>query len=173
MPSKKAVHVQHPPTYSLLGVRMTIHLSGAQTGGEFSIIGATMPPGGDGGLHMHTHEDESLCMLEGELEVTIGEETLVRRSGESYFAPRNIAHRLRNRGKATARALLINTPGTFDQFVRAAGVSVDTQTSPSGPPDSVQIQRLLDIASEFGVTILAPPELTSGAAPKEECRRQA
>jgi len=32
-----------------------------------------MPPGGDGGLHLHANEDESMHLLEGELEVTIGD----------------------------------------------------------------------------------------------------
>jgi hypothetical protein len=34
------------------------------------MIRATMPAGGDGDLHMHTREDESLHLRTGELEVT-------------------------------------------------------------------------------------------------------
>ena len=75
MTSKKPLYVQHPPLYVFLGVTMQIHLSGVQTGDEFSLIGATMPPGGDGGLHLHTREDESVHLIEGCLDVTIGEET--------------------------------------------------------------------------------------------------
>ncbi len=39
---------------------MMIHVSRAEAGGEFSIIEATMPPGGDSAVHLHPHEDESL-----------------------------------------------------------------------------------------------------------------
>jgi mannose-6-phosphate isomerase-like protein (cupin superfamily) len=35
-------------------------------------------------------------LLEGELGVTIGDKKFPVTSGESYFAPRNIPHRLRN-----------------------------------------------------------------------------
>ena len=101
---------------------MQIHLSGAQTGGEFSMISATMPAGGDGGLHVHTREDESVHLLDGSLDVTIGEETFTLQAGQTYFAPRNIPHRLRNSGDVAARALLINTPGTFDKVVQMAGI---------------------------------------------------
>src|ERR1700742_2293495 len=89
-------HVTSAPTYIFLGVPMTIVLSGAQTGGAFSLIEATMPPGGDGGLHMHTLEDEALYLLEGELHVTVGEDSFVLKVGESYFGPRNVPHRLQN-----------------------------------------------------------------------------
>jgi len=104
MISKKPLYVQQPSSYVFLGFTMQIHLSGVQTGDEFSLIGATMPPGGDGGLHMHTREDESVHLLEGCLDVTIGEETFTMQAGQTYFAPRNIPHRLRNIGNVPARA---------------------------------------------------------------------
>jgi hypothetical protein len=40
---KKPLYVQQPSSYDSLGVTTQIHLSGAQTGDEFSLIGATMP----------------------------------------------------------------------------------------------------------------------------------
>ena len=66
-----------------LGVRMKIFLSSKDTGGQFSRIEGLMPPGGDGGLHLHTNEDESMHLLEGELEVTISDKKFPLTSGES------------------------------------------------------------------------------------------
>jgi len=154
--SKKPIYVQEAPSYIFLGVTMEIHLSGAQTGGEFSMIRATMPPGGDGGLHMHTQEDESIHLLDGSLDVTIGTDSFTLQAGQSYFAPRNIPHRLRNTGHAPARALLINTPGNFDEFIRRAGISAG-QEAPSTFP-----QNLLYLAEEFGIKLLAPLEPPAG-----------
>jgi hypothetical protein len=94
MISKKPLYVQQPLSYVFLGVTMQIHLSGAQTGDEFSLIGATMPPGGDGGL-----------------------------------------------------------------LVQMAGTPVAPDASTLGFPDPEQIQRMLALAEEFGVRILAAPEL--------------
>jgi mannose-6-phosphate isomerase-like protein (cupin superfamily) len=136
---------------------MTIHLSGAETGGEFSLIQGSMPPGGDGGLHMHTREDETLHLLDGELHVTIGEKRFILKPGQSYFAPRNIPHRVRNSGRATARVMLINTPGTFDEFVKQAGTPFAGEVGPSDPPNPDQLQRVLALAESFGVKLLAPP----------------
>jgi hypothetical protein len=49
--SEKPLYVQQPPVCVFSGVTMQIHLSDAQRCSEFSMIGAAMPPGGDGGLY--------------------------------------------------------------------------------------------------------------------------
>jgi mannose-6-phosphate isomerase-like protein (cupin superfamily) len=159
MSNKQTIYVQESPSYIFLGVTMQIHLSGEQTGGEFSLIEAVMPPGGDGGLHVHSREDESVHLLDGDLDVTIGQQTFALKAGQSYFAPRNIPHRVRNTGDVPARALLINTPGTFDKFVSIAGAPVGQHTAASALPDTEQMRRLLALADEFGITLLAPPGL--------------
>src|SRR6516225_4223315 len=74
------VHTRCPEEYMFLGVQMKILLSAKETGGQFSLIEGVMPPGGDGGLHLHANEDESMHLLEGELEVTIGDKKF-----PSYF----------------------------------------------------------------------------------------
>jgi hypothetical protein len=49
MSSEKPRYVQQTPVYVFPGATMQIHLSNMQTCSEFSMIGAAMPPGGDGG----------------------------------------------------------------------------------------------------------------------------
>src|SRR5271163_5331672 len=61
-----------------------------------------MPPGGDAGLHVHLREDESMHLLERQLEVAIGERTFDLKPGESYFAPRGVPQGVRNRGTVAA-----------------------------------------------------------------------
>jgi mannose-6-phosphate isomerase-like protein (cupin superfamily) len=160
MQVKTPLHIQQSPRYYFLGVLMTIHLSGAQTGGEFSLIEAVMPPGGDGGLHAHTREDESVHLVEGELEVTIGDETFILRPGESYFAPRGVPHRLRNHSVTPARAFLMNTPGSFDGFIRIAGTLADGSSEPPVLNDAGYFLRLQELAGQWGIKILIPPDLT-------------
>ena len=58
-----------------------------------------MPPGGDGGLHVHLREDESVHLLERQLEMTIGEKVFDLEAGRILFrAARRIPQRVRNRG---------------------------------------------------------------------------
>jgi hypothetical protein len=63
--------------------------------------------------------------------VTIGEKVFDLKPGESYFAPRGIPQRLRNRG-VPARSLMIMSPSTFDEFIACAGVPVIDGEAP--PP---------------------------------------
>ena len=153
------VHAQSPEAYIFLGVRIKILLSSKDSGGQFSLIEGLMPPGGDGGLHLHTNEDESMHLLEGELEVTIGERKFLLSSGESYFAPRNIPHRLRNLSQAPVRSLVLTTPGGFDKFISQAGIRLmGGLTPPAELPTPHQMEKLLKLAEEFGIKIIAPPE---------------
>lgn len=160
MLSLPAVHNRQSPTFVFLGVTMKVLLSSEQTGGQFSLIEGVMPPGGDGGLHVHYHEDESMVLLEGQLEVTIGDKVFELFAGESYFAPRDVPQRLRNRGTIPARAMLVTTPGGFDNFIAKAGVPLsDAALSASlTPPEPHQLARLSELAEEFGIKILVPPE---------------
>jgi len=68
-------NINSNPKYVFLGVQMKILMTPAQTRGQFGLIEGTMPPGGDGGLHVHRREDECMLILEGTLEVTIGHDT--------------------------------------------------------------------------------------------------
>jgi len=146
----------HLRKYVFLGVPMTIHLPGEQTGGQFTLIEGTMPPGGDGGLHVHMQEDETMHLLEGELDVIIGEQAFALRPGGSYFAPRGVPHRLRNRGSVPARSLVIHTPGGFDEFVRQAGTPL-ADGSPDRPASPEQMHRAVGLAATFGIKLLEPP----------------
>jgi len=49
--------------------------------------------------------------------------------------------------------------GTFDRFAQMARTPVSQDASTPGFPDPEQMQRLLAPAEEFGVRILAVPEL--------------
>eukprot|EP01037_Dinobryon_pediforme_P000859 gene859-864_t len=99
---------------------MDIHLSGAQTGGGFSLIEAFMPS--------------------GQLEVTVGNEKFTLKAGETSFAPRNIPHRIQNKGKVEARAFLINTPGSFDRFLSSVGIPFEAATTLElKPPTTKQL----------------------------------
>ncbi|MDQ7088395.1 MAG: cupin domain-containing protein [Acidobacteriota bacterium] len=74
----------------------------------------TIPPGGGSG-ESYTHAgEEFLYVFEGCVEVTLDEiEIHLLEEGDAMIFPSDLAHRLRNPGDTTARALWINTPPTF------------------------------------------------------------
>jgi hypothetical protein len=58
-----SVHSRCPEAYMFFRGADENPLSAKETGGQFSLIEGVMPPGGDGGLHLHANEDESIHLL--------------------------------------------------------------------------------------------------------------
>jgi quercetin dioxygenase-like cupin family protein/DNA-binding XRE family transcriptional regulator len=70
-------------------------------------------PGG-GSMGPIRHEgDEVGYVLEGRLELTIGDTTYELGTGDSFSFPSNLAHTYRNPGPDVTRVIWINTPPTF------------------------------------------------------------
>src|SRR5262249_25435656 len=148
---KTGVHNIVRPTYILLGVKMTILLSGDQTGNEYCMIEAVVPPGCDVGLHLHPNYDEAVTLLSGELETTIGDSLFTLHAGQSIFVPRTVPHRFRNLTNEEATGILVNNPGPFDKLVRAAGVPVTGRGMPDLPEyTSEYLTRIATLAEKYG-----------------------
>ena len=65
------------------GDRYTFLVTGAQNNGAYFIMGGIVPPGGGPPLHIHHREEESLYLLDGVLEITLGENGYIERNRRS------------------------------------------------------------------------------------------
>jgi quercetin dioxygenase-like cupin family protein len=70
-------------------------------------------PGADSGGIAHGEGEELLVVLEGEVEVTLGEDRYLVGPGDSLHYPATLWHRWRVPGTTTARFLVVTTPATF------------------------------------------------------------
>jgi len=61
------------------------------TGGKLMANWVTIEPNRDVPRHQHPHEQLGI-MLEGELELTLGDETRLLRTGDAYTIPPNLPH---------------------------------------------------------------------------------
>jgi mannose-6-phosphate isomerase-like protein (cupin superfamily) len=69
-------------------------LAGAEsTDGSFSICEATEQPGSEAPLHIHHAEAEAFYVLDGEIELTCGEQTITASAGDFVYAPRDVPHK--------------------------------------------------------------------------------
>ena len=150
MPRLQTVHQQHAPTYFFAGATMKMHLTGEQTGGQFCLLESVIPPGYATPLHIHDEEDEAFLILEGELEIVVGGQTITVRAGESAFAPRGVPHQLRNASGRPVRGIVVSTPAGFGDFVREAGVPAGSGAPPAPAPD-----QLAATAAQYGIRIAA------------------
>ena len=79
-----------------------------------SFLSETYPPGADTGDEMLTHEgEETGILVEGRLELTVGNETYVLETGDSYYFESSKPHRFRNPFDSAARLISATTPANF------------------------------------------------------------
>jgi mannose-6-phosphate isomerase-like protein (cupin superfamily) len=93
------------------GGLFTRKVAAGETGGAYSLFERSVPPGGGDPPHIQHREDECLYVVEGELDLLLGEELLAARAGSLIFVPRGTLHAFTNRGKMPARVLDLTTPG--------------------------------------------------------------
>ena len=127
----------------------SVCLSGEDTGGAYCDIG--LAPGMAVPRHIHTREDEAYYVLSGELEVTVGDEVFVLRSGDTLIAPRDIPHQLRNSGNAENHYLIIFSPSGFEEFLRVTAVPAPANAVAPTKPPAVTVRSVHELAADYGI----------------------
>ena len=139
----------------MVGELVIFKLVGRDTYGEFTLIEEITPPEGGPAPHMHTREDETFYVLEGEVEFMVGGRTFLARAGSVVFGPRNILHAFRNMGSTPSRMSVFITPSGLEKMFEEVGERVtDPSSPPEGPPD---IEKLVAVNQKYGVEIPPPP----------------
>lgn len=85
------------------------------TGGAYSLLEANVTGGGPP-QHIHKAEEEAFYVLEGEVNIKIGEETIRGTVGSFVIIPRGTIHTFWNAGPTPAKLLVIFSPPGFEQF---------------------------------------------------------
>ncbi len=155
--SPGAMHI--PPdegeTFWFVGDLITLKMVGEDTAGAFTLAKEITPPQGGPPPHMHTREDETFLVLEGELEFVIGARTIPATAGSVVYGPRGIPHTFRNVGTTPSRMIVLIMPAGFEKMVEEVGEPV---IDPSSPPERpLDIERLVAIQRKYGVEMPPPP----------------
>jgi quercetin dioxygenase-like cupin family protein len=138
-------------TLNVLGVTHIYKATAVETGGSFSLWEAVVPPGSGAPPHTHAREDEAFYVLSGELLIEFEGEPAPHRVGPGgfFFGARNRRHAIRNVGDQPTRVLILSAPSCgLDQMF----AELDAATAKGMP----EIERLVAIAAEYGVTIEPP-----------------
>ncbi|CAF3380199.1 unnamed protein product, partial [Rotaria sp. Silwood2] len=93
-----------------------IKLRGTQTGGRVMIMEGQILIGEGPPIHIHTREDESFHVLEGELEFQVGETIIKAKAGQWIYAPIGIKHTFRNVNSTNARLEFVFTPAGIENY---------------------------------------------------------
>ncbi len=140
----------------LRGLDVVYKVRSADTGGALSVVEHPIDPKRLVRPHVHEHEDEISCVVEGEIGVRIGEQEFHAEPGTWIFKPRKVTHTFWNPTAKPARIIEIISPGAFEHFfeelsaILAAGV----------PPD---MKKMGELDRKYGhrIDMTWVPELTA------------
>ncbi len=144
---------------AVAGGAYTVLLTGAQTGGRYSLIDMLVPPGGGPPLHRHDFE-EMFAVLDGEIELTFRGETQRAGTGSVVNIPANAPHKFRNTSDRPAHLLCLCAPPGQEAFFLAVGDPLASRDSP--PPalsDAEKAERRTKaqaLAAQFRTELLGP-----------------
>ena len=133
------------------GMLAEVKASAADTGGRYTLLEMTAPPGLQTPLHVHYREDEGFYVLDGTVTILVGEETVELGPGQHAFGPRDIPHRF-TVGPEGAHMIWVLTPGGFEDFVEEA--SVPAQALTTAPPEILPPADIAEIVLRHGMELL-------------------
>ena len=108
------------PVSSSTGAHFVIKADGTATGGAYSPIEVTVPPGTLAApAHVHREHEEWFYVLEGTLALRLGERTLAAPAGTFVLVPRGVVHTYANEGAAPARFLTAGSPAGLEGLFAA------------------------------------------------------
>lgn len=112
------------PSVLVSGSTNTFLATGRNTGGLFSIFDSVIPPQAQPPLPIGRIQDESFYVLEGELTIENGDETITATPGTFIYVPANTPYSIRNTGDKTARTVGISAPSGIEDYARDVGIQI-------------------------------------------------
>ncbi len=157
--------MNHPPTLrkpkegrtvAVVGDVYRFLATGEETDGKYAMWEALVPPGGGPPPHIHSREEESFYILEGEITFTVGEEKIVATEGMFANMPVGSLHSFRNNTDKPARMILSVAPAGLEKMFFEFGVPLEEGSTEALPPTKEEIDKLLEIAPNYGIEIKVP-----------------
>jgi mannose-6-phosphate isomerase-like protein (cupin superfamily) len=126
------------------GSVMAFKAMARHTGGDFSLMERTLPPGGRiPPAHRHTTCTEAYFVLGGTVTFWLDAERLIGGPGDFLLVPRGVGHTFGNDSEAPARLLVLHAPALDGYFTELHKLWADDE-----PPTTEQEQELM---SRFGM----------------------
>ena len=126
------------------------------TNGKYAMWEALVPPGGGPPPHVHSREEESFYILEGEITFQIGEEREVATAGVFANMPVGTPHSFKNESGKPAKMLITVAPAGLEEMFFEFGVPLPEGSTSTLPPTKDEIDTLLTIAPRYGIEIRVP-----------------
>ena len=143
-------------TVAVVGDVYRFLATGADTGGQYALWEAVVPPGGGPPPHVHSREQEGFYVLEGEITFTVGDQRLVAGAGTFANLPVGTPHSFTNEGGRPARMLISVAPAGLEQMFFEFGVPLPEGSTTALPTTNEEIEKLLAVAPKYGIEVRLP-----------------
>ncbi len=140
--SPKIVRSNEGHTINVIGDIQTFKLTGKDTNGQFTLIEEHNEPGTAIPMHVHEHEDEVFKVIEGQMELKVGDITTILNAGDIGFGPRGVPHAWKIVGTQKAKVILSVFPSGIEHMFEELG------QLPAGPPD---FPKVAGICGKYGI----------------------
>jgi len=168
MPDTRAptIRKQHEGrTGAVVGDVYRFLATGEDTDGKYATWEAIVPPGGGPPPHVHSREEESFYVLEGEITFHVGvpggtgdraPRTIKAGPGVFVNMPIGTPHAFKNESDATAKMILSVAPAGLERMFFEIFQPVPQGAVNAPPPTKEEIEKLLKIAPNYGIEMLLP-----------------
>lgn len=140
-----------PPTDRVwvLGCRIDFVVTGDETNHKYIAIDVTAWPNMGPPPHIHDKESECFYFIDGEFEVTLGNEKKLVRKGDAVFIPEGVVHGFKCVSRRPGRFVALHHGHGVEGFFREIGAPV---TDPNTPPTFADdFDRVIASASRNGM----------------------
>ena len=144
--------------YWFLNSLNVVKATSESTGGAYSLVHHTAPPGHATPYHLHHIEDEAFYVLDGEFTfISEGKRTVVQPGGY-IFLPRGVPHGFKSSSDKDSHVLIHAIPGGKVGFVAmmlamATPIQDRHKLPEPTPPD---FKRLAELCEQNKISILGP-----------------
>jgi mannose-6-phosphate isomerase-like protein (cupin superfamily) len=125
------------------GERFKIRTSSSDTGGAYLVFEVEAAPQVGVPLHTHDNEEEHFIVVEGTVQIAVGDKTQDFPPGTSVTVSKGTPHAWCNLTDSVVRFIVIFTPGRIEGMFRAVAAK--------------QIDDVEAFARSYGTRIIGPP----------------
>lgn len=140
----------------MLGIRLSVVARMGPSSDDVALVRLRIGPGQS--IPLHTHEQECIYVLGGEIEVFLaGDKSrwYIIGSGQSIVVPANVEHAVRNMSDNSADVLAVVSVRLAEFFLE---VSTPASAAEPNPPTPADLERFVRKASEYNYWLASPEE---------------
>ena len=142
-------------TVAVVGDVYRFMATGDDTDGKYAMFEAVVRPGGGPPPHIHSREEESFYVLEGEITFQVGDDRFVAKAGTFANMPVGSLHSFRNDTDKLARMIISVAPAGLEKMFLEVGQPVAFGQQ-ARSPSKAEIDKLLAVAPSYGIEIRLP-----------------